>query len=164
MGQGMKGADQCPKCGSRKTADINQTVTNFYAEILRVCGNCGAAWEPFDPADLLDTDLANSSFVKPCGNCAFRKGSNEQRDSEDWQAKLLLLYMGGRFYCHKGTAITPNNGHGFDYPEIDKIAQKGRLCRGYLNSVVRARLKEEAEPREYEIEGSDQLVPWTDDL
>lgn len=50
----MKGADQCPKCASRRWGDADQTVTPFYSRTLRVCANCGTAWEPFDESALLD--------------------------------------------------------------------------------------------------------------
>jgi transcription elongation factor Elf1 len=135
----MKGADQCPRCASRRWADVQQPVTDFYAGVLRVCGNCGTAWEPFDVSDLLDQSDRLSSFRHPCGNCAFRKGSPEQRDPEEWESKMISMSFGAGFYCHKGVPVTPSTDHGFDYP-ADR--RKLRLCRGYLNSIVGPRLNE----------------------
>jgi hypothetical protein len=135
----MKGADQCPKCGSRRWADVSQDVTKFYAAVLRVCGNCGCAWEPFDEADLLDEGQWFSSFKEPCNNCAFRPGSNEQADRERWTKMLAdLERAGSQFFCHKGVPLDLNHAtesdSGFAYPYRDGKAQvhKMRLCRGYL--------------------------------
>lgn len=154
----MKGADQCPKCASRRWSDVEQEVTDFYAAKLRVCGNCPTAWEPFDQADLLDDDDRYSSFKKPCNNCAFRKGSPEQRDKEGWESKMIELSFGASFHCHKGVPVTPNTNHGFDYP-TDR--RQLRLCRGYLNSIVSPSLDElrrRLEPRDT-CEGE---TPWID--
>lgn len=141
----MKGADQCPKCGSRKHGDVEQAVTSFYGRTLRVCGNCGTAWEPFDPADLLDDDIPTSSFREPCDNCAFRPGSPEQEDKARWQKIVGDIQKGGAFYCHKGVPLTPGEGNGFAYPhdaEGKPIIRKLRLCRGYL-MMWRARMSKE---------------------
>lgn len=140
----MKGADQCPRCASRRWKDVHQDATTFYAETLRVCGNCGAAWEPFDPADAFDGDDPLSSFKHPCNNCAFRKGSPEQSDKENWDGMLLgMAGMGTPFYCHKGVVVAPAAEHGFEYPAGGKDGGKLRLCRGYLNSCVGPRLRED---------------------
>lgn len=131
----MKGADQCPKCASRRWADTAQPVTAFYAGIIRVCGNCRTAWEPFDPADTIDPTTPNESFREPCGNCAFRPGSPEQADVVEWKRTIASLKAGGSFYCHKGVPITPSEGHGFAYPNGGRNRTKLRLCRGYLNML-----------------------------
>ncbi len=132
----MKGADQCPKCASRRWGDVDQQVTDFYARGLRVCANCGTAWEPFEPGDLLDVDMPKtSSFTEPCNNCAFRKGSPEQRDPEKFAELRAKLAAAGSFYCHKGVPVSPESENGFDYPEDGKNPRKLRLCRGYLNQL-----------------------------
>ena len=131
----MKGADQCPKCASRKHGDVSQDVTGFYAVTIRVCANCGTPWEPFDPADLLDVDEQLSSFIEPCNNCAFRPGSPEQQDKKRWAELMAELDAGGSFYCHKGVPMTPGVGNGFAYPEDGKNRKKLRLCRGYLKTL-----------------------------
>lgn len=133
----MKGADQCPRCASRKWAEAPQSITSFYARVLRVCGNCKTAWEPFDEGDLLDQGERNSSFKTPCNNCAFRKGSPEHEDPVKWQALIDKLgWWDGHFYCHKGLPITPAIEDAFAYPknrdgkpDVGKL----RLCRGFLN-------------------------------
>jgi hypothetical protein len=132
----MKGADQCPRCASRKWGDVQQDLTDFYAVALRVCANCGTAWEPFEASELLDADMpATSSFIHPCNNCAFRKGSPEQQDKEHFDDLRMKLAFGGRFYCHKGVPVTPGSEHGFDYPDGGANPRKLRLCRGYLNQL-----------------------------
>lgn len=137
----MKGADQCPKCASRRWTDAEQGITTFYAKSLRVCANCGTAWEPFDPAELLDPENEPlGAFKHPCNNCAFRKGSPEQSDKDGWESKMIELSFGASFYCHKGVPVTPDSKNGFDYPDDGKNPRKLRLCRGYLNSIVGPRL------------------------
>ena len=144
----MKGADQCPKCGSRKTADINQAITGFYAGEIRVCGNCGTAWEPFDEVALLDAGDPLSSFVEPCDNCAFRPGSTEQSDKDKWQELMTSLKENGSaFYCHKGVPIAPGSEDGFAYPRDDAgrpVVKKLRICRGYLRMLKKNLGKEAA--------------------
>lgn len=146
----MKGADQCPKCASRKTLDM-PVVSGFYADDLRVCANCKTMWEPFDPAELLDPRREPlGAFRHPCNNCAFRKGSPEQRDPEAF-AKLRanLGWRGASFYCHKGVPVDPSNEDGFAYPKGPGgilITGKARLCRGYLNQLGSFPLDRAAEP------------------
>lgn len=156
----MKGADQCPRCASRRWGDVEQPVTKFYAGVLRVCANCATAWEPFEVSDLMDQSDQLSSFNHPCGNCAFRKGSPEQQDKEKWDSKLISMSFGNSFHCHKGVPVTPGEGHGFDYP---KKHSELRICRGYLNSIVGPRLNELA--REQPIEGNGAPAEkWIDPL
>jgi hypothetical protein len=130
----MKGADQCPRCASRKVVDVfHPSPKGFFADTIRGCVNCQTVWEPFDPADTVDPEERNSAFLEPCNNCAFRPGSPEQQDVEDWKKTMASLKAGGRFYCHKGVPIDPKNKNGFAYPEDGKNPRKLRLCRGYLN-------------------------------
>lgn len=138
----MKGSDQCPKCGSRKWGDARQDITDFYATVLRVCGNCRCAWEPFEIIELSDPTVPTDAFKTPCNNCAFRKGSHEQKDAEAF-AKLRegLGWNAGSFYCHKGVPIdleheTPTDS-GFAYPTKagKPDTSKMRFCRGYLNTL-----------------------------
>lgn len=131
----MKGADQCPKCASRRWAEADQDITSFYASRIRVCANCRTAWEPFDPADMIDPAERNASFREPCNNCAFRPGSPEQADTAKWKETIASLKAGGGFYCHKGVPITPATDHGFAYPAEGRDPRKLRLCRGYLNML-----------------------------
>lgn len=143
----MKGADQCPKCGCRKTADMPQAVTSFYAPIVRVCKNCATTWEPFDKSDLLDEGARYSSFRRPCNNCAFRKDSPEHQDPVVWQGLMDKLgWWDGQFFCHKGVPIEPGKDDGFNYPtgaDGKHVVKKLRLCRGYLNwlNSIAARAK-----------------------
>lgn len=133
----MKGADQCPRCASRKHRDVSHDVTNFYAAVIRVCGNCATAWEPFDEAEIWDKSDPACSFRHPCNNCAFRKGSPEQGAPEKWRSLIDQLgWWDGSFYCHKGVPIEPKSDDGFAYPkgrDGKPDVKKLRLCRGYLN-------------------------------
>lgn len=135
----MKGADQCPKCASRSWAEP-RVESGFYAIDVRVCHNCKTIWEPFDPAELLDPKREPlGAFRHPCNNCAFRKGSPEQRDPEGFaELRGKLGWLGASFYCHKGIPINVENEDGFDYPrdrEGNPVPRKLRLCRGYLNQL-----------------------------
>lgn len=140
----VRGAGRCPKCGSRKTKEVIVPPSGFYAEKLEACVNCRAVWEPFDPAQLLDDHLPQtSSFKEPCDNCAFRPGSPEQKDKARWAELMASLKDNGRFFCHKGVPIDPNSEHGFAYPtklvckELHPTAttenvKRLRMCRGWL--------------------------------
>jgi hypothetical protein len=142
----MKGADQCPKCASRRWVDVDEpSPKGFYARIVRVCANCKTLWEPFAVEDLKNPTERLSVFKSPCNNCAFRKGSPEQQDEEEWAKTMASLQGGAMFFCHKGTAIEPGSEHGFAYPgggtDTKTLIRKGRLCRGYLNSIVGPRMR-----------------------
>lgn len=127
-------ANRCPKCASRSCKQVT-AKTDFYAEKLSVCNNCGTMWEPFEEAQIWDKDDPRCSFKEPCNNCAFRPGSPEQNDTEKWKALIKSLRGGGMFYCHKGVPINTAAKDGFDYPydkEGKPIRAKMRLCRGFL--------------------------------
>jgi len=129
----VKGADQCPRCASRRTRDVDApSPGGFYTRVIRGCVNCQTVWEPFDPADTIDPSDRLASFREPCNNCAFRPGSPEQKDVEEWKKTIASLKAGGGFYCHKGVPIDISNENGFAYPEDGKNRRKMRLCRGYL--------------------------------
>jgi hypothetical protein len=141
----MKGADQCPRCASRKSQDFDACGQAFYAATLRRCANCKTVWEPVDPAQIWDMTVRACSFREPCGNCAFRPGSHEQRDAGSWKTMIEQLKAGGRFYCHKGVPINPNSEDGFDYPADaagNKIEGRMRICRGWLNMIAQHWRKE----------------------
>ncbi len=131
----LRGAGRCPRCGSRKVARTPLPDTRFYGREVEVCGNCGAYWEPFDPAELLDKGEVTSSFIEPCDNCAFRPDSPEQRNTEEWKKLMANLEAAGQFFCHKGVPIAPETENGFAYP-ADRSGKyqlrKMRLCRGFL--------------------------------
>ena len=135
----MKGADQCPRCASRRWAEP-RVPSNFYAIDARVCSNCETIWEPFDQAELLDPKREPlGAFKHPCNNCAFRKGSPEQRDPAKFEElRGKLGWIAGSFYCHKGVPIDIAHEDGFAYPRDangEPIQRKLRLCRGYLNQL-----------------------------
>lgn len=120
-----------------------------YGPGIACCPNCETIWEPFDPEQIWDTSDPFCSFKEPCNNCAFRPGSNEQQDREEWKTMISSLKNGAQFYCHKGVPIEPDAEHGFAYPtktarsdiagpcaphEVSDVT-KMRLCRGYLNAL-----------------------------
>lgn len=135
------GADQCPVCGSSRTGLVDQPVVEFYARHLRVCADCGAAWEPLDPALIWDASDPVCSFREPCDNCAFRPGSPEQRDPKRWAEVIQALKAGSQFYCHKGVPLDLEHktasDSGFAYPYVNGQPDRAklRLCRGYLNML-----------------------------
>lgn len=123
---------RCPKCGSTKVNYRSTLSHKGYGPGIAGCSNpaCNTIWEAFDP-DAVPADEHLMPFSEPCNNCAFRKGSPEQEDPEEWQ-KLLdqVAHWGSSFYCHKGVPIERGAENGFAYPSETK---KLRYCRGYLN-------------------------------
>ena len=141
---------QCPKCGCRKVAHDPAATLKGYGPGIAVCVNCKAIWEPFEPEQIWDKTDPHCSFKEPCNNCAFRPGSPEQSDTEQWKLLLDRLKCGGSFYCHKGVPIEPNAKDGFAYAHrtisvvidgktVSKTVadeKKLRLCRGYLSALT----------------------------
>lgn len=156
--------EQCPKCGSRKVGFDPTLEHKGYGPGIAACSNCKTIWEPFAPDDIWDKSDPHCSFKVPCNNCAFRRGSPEQSDPEEW-AKIMenVEYFGG-FYCHKGVPISADAKHGFAYPHktvtvtasdettLVEVPDTARLrsCRGYLNAAFSkknmARLEAESTP------------------
>lgn len=131
----VRGGGRCPSCGCRKVEHIDfpsEKFGDFCSRELEICVNCKAIWEPIDPRQIWDTSDPVCSFCEPCNNCAFRKGSPEQRDPKRWQEVMDGVSAGARFYCHKGVPIDPASEHGFRYPRSEREC---RLCRGYLNML-----------------------------
>lgn len=145
----LRGSTQrCPKCGSTAVAHDPKMQVEGYGPGLASCRNCKAIWEPFDPAEVWDKDDPVCSFKEPCNNCAFRPGSNEMQDVEEWKKLIASLKAGASFYCHKGVPIEPGAEHGFAYPTKDDgtpNTRRLRVCRGYLNAIVRLRIKRATE-------------------
>lgn len=131
----MKGADQCPRCASRRWTAVHAEGSKFYAPDARVCANCLTAWEPIDVTLIWDKTDKLASFSEPCSNCAFRPGSPEQADKDGWKKLIDSLANGAGFYCHKGVPIEPDSEHGFAYPKNGADRSKLRLCRGYLKTL-----------------------------
>jgi len=141
----LKGAGRCPRCSCTKVILIKQLPTEC---TLELCGNCGAAWETYNPNDLLDP-WHLSSFREPCDNCAFRSGSPEQQDKDEWLKVIESIKTGdGGFFCHKGVPFDLESEDGFAYPR-DKagkpIVRKLRPCRGYLKMLGPLWLQREAQ-------------------
>jgi hypothetical protein len=129
---------RCPQCfGTEvdtKTVPGQPEIGTgkFYADRLTVCVKCEIIWEPIDEANIWDRDSPTCSGKEPCDNCAFRPGSHEQSNIEEWKKTMASLKAGGSFYCHKGVPLDPGGEYGFAY---SKDRRKLRICRGYLNAL-----------------------------
>lgn len=138
------GGDICPKCGSDKTMSFKNTAVSYYSRRMQACA-CGAVWEPITPAQLSDPENHLSCLKAPCENCAFRDGSPERSDPDQWEHLLQQVMLNGStFFCHKGVPIRVDETElnvGFEYPEDPK---KLRVCRGYADFMANpaARLSE----------------------
>lgn len=132
-------ASCCPKCRSTRVGTVDTPKgIDFYGRKIAVCGNCQTAWEPIDDSLIWDRDDACASFSAPCDNCAFRPGSPEQANTEEWKKTIASLRAGAAFHCHKGVPLAPRSEHGFAYPhkaDGKPDQKKLRLCRGYLNAL-----------------------------
>lgn len=140
---------RCPKCASTRVAVHADLTFKGYGPGLALCENCRTIWEPFKDADIWDDEDALCSFKEPCNNCAFRKGSPERADPEEWSAIMDNVEHHGGFFCHKGVPIAPGAKHGFAYPHrtatVELEGVKGstelpdraklRYCRGWLNAA-----------------------------
>lgn len=140
----VRGRGQCPACSCRKVVRTHQAITDFYAKAVETCTNCGATWEPLPPGGThMDDDGTPFPFEMPCDNCAFRPGSPEQQDREQWREMMAKLKRGGVFYCHKGVPLDLSgdpDSDGFHYPrnaEGKPVARKLRTCRGFLEMISR---------------------------
>lgn len=130
----MKGADQCPVCGSTRALAIHLNSTSEMKNI-RSCMECETAWEPYDPSACIDPTDPVSAFTAPCDNCAFRPHSPEREDAKEWRRLTAYLEIGGRFYCHKGVPLSKQEGQTHDQPKLpsgEHDTAKMRLCAGYL--------------------------------
>jgi len=116
-----------------------------------------AIWESIPTGEHYRRDGEMLAFLEPCDNCAFRPGSPESRDKEEWKKLLDQLRAGGQFFCHKGVPIT-GVGEGscasFDFPkrpdgEWDR--DQMRMCAGWLRAYWRWR---EQEMRDQEKNGA----------
>ena len=128
----MKGVDECPACGSAKTFILHARGMESHA----ACRECGSMWEPFDPAALCIADDPMSMFKQPCDNCAFRPGSVERSDPEEWKKLRAELRDGiTSFWCHKGVPLSNEPDQSHDQPRLadgtPDIANM-RECAGWV--------------------------------
>lgn len=155
-GQPWPAAKRCPVkgCGSRdimrhgpETA-IAKTIADAWGNTvvcpIDQCRKCGAIWEPWpddDPGDRWRDACAR----EPCDNCAYRKGSAEAADPEQWEHLKRLPVdfanafkegdSAATFACHKGIPIAiDSDGLRFDFKAADAKAIE-RTCVGFLRIV-----------------------------
>lgn len=134
----MKGADECPRCGSGNVASLDRHTKVEHP--MAGCVECLTLWEPFDPAALVDWDHddQNRPFAKPCDNCAFRQGSPEREDTVKWELLIqnILLAECGAFFCHKGVPLELNvPGQSHDHPKFPDgnfDYGRSRMCAGFI--------------------------------
>ena len=133
----MKGADQCPLCGSDEIWFVRRHKEQE-SEGYAACRDCGILWEPFDPADIWDPDDEYSPFKVPCNNCAFRGDSPERANPEKWANLVAHIesdpYFG--FICHKGVPLSFEEGESHAHPKTESgvvDVSRSRFCRGWMN-------------------------------
>lgn len=146
----------CPACQSKRiytmpTAELRVRFDGIDCDWMG-CLDCKAVWEPFPASYVRDPVCA-----EPCDNCAFRRGSPEQKDPERWKTLIKELrpdgsetnfgMFTGRFYCHKGVPIDLASGPGnFLFPKapvmfdgkvvgMTEDVRKMRTCSGFLRMV-----------------------------
>ena len=138
----------CPGCGSKRIRYFSPAALARAARgrkgappapecEIAGCFTCRAIWEPFPKAYIEDEVAA-----EPCDNCAFRPGSPEQADADEWRALIDQLrpdehgWFSGRFYCHKNVPIDQAQGAGnFLFPrrpDGTPDITRMRVCSGFL--------------------------------
>ena len=131
----MRGADECPRCGSSKVAKIRLPGAGWHHGCME--SGCSTLWEPFAVEDLMFAEEEFSSFKTPCNNCAFRKDSPERNDPDKWAALMSQFETGMTvFYCHKGVPLSQEEGESHEHPKNpDGTWDKSRMrmCRGFVN-------------------------------
>jgi hypothetical protein len=120
----------CPKCGNDRIAAIALKDT-----VYEGCGACRTVWEALPGDAPVDVDGCPQPFRKACDNCAFRRGSPERSDPEQWEGLTMALACQEKaFYCHKGVPLTEARD-GFQYPrhpDGTHIREQLRVCAGFI--------------------------------
>lgn len=128
--------EMCPHCGSGNTVDSTKVPDKQFDTRYAFCADCGATWEQLPVGEPRDWREPLMRFAEPCDNCAFRPGSPEQREPEEWKKLLTELKAGGNFYCHKGVPFElDGEAKEFKYPlKPDGTYETGkmRLCAGFV--------------------------------
>lgn len=104
--------DTCPACGAKSVVALPRVQGQDHP--YDGCLKCQAFWE---------RETRREPLLERCDNCAFRAGSPEQRDPEEWTKIVKLTEQGGTFYCHKRVPIDPD-GKGFKH----QMSEDGREC------------------------------------
>ena len=108
------------------------------------CADCNAIWEPWPAGTSIDCVERG-----PCDNCAYRVGSRESSNPDEWANLKAIAQnaaefgavpeaLGGKWFsCHKGIPIRLDKENGsieFDYQSagIDPFRQS---CAGFLRMM-----------------------------
>jgi hypothetical protein len=118
----------CPNCKSIRIehTTLPATALSHRSTAYDLCRDCATVWEAY-PDDWCE-DVVGAT---PCDNCAFRSGSPEQQNPNEWRALIAELRAGGEFRCHKGAPIL---GVLEDKPTFDTawVQRRGRKCAGFM--------------------------------
>lgn len=157
----LRGSDKCcPKCGGTDVKANARVQFRNYGPGMAVCRSCSAIWEYWTEGQTWDPTDPVCSFSEPCNNCAFRKGSPEQRDPAKWAEVRGYVKTDQTFYCHKGVPIESGAEYGFAYPQRQVTVMidgrpvttdvydtsKLRICRGWLKARGAQQKKEPTHP------------------
>lgn len=131
---------RCPRCRSTNLVRGQKHPERPSGTFYDVCRDCRAVWESIPAGEAHTRDGELMPFREACDNCAFRAGSPESQDKEEWKKLMEQLRAGGQFFCHKGVPlVTVGEGAraSFEFPkrldgEWDR--DRMRLCRGFLNA------------------------------
>jgi hypothetical protein len=131
---------RCPRCKSTRIEHKRLMGTSHVETDYDMCLNCATCWEAY-PENWCEDVVG----AEPCDNCAFRPGSPEQADPEEWKKLVALLKAGREFRCHKGSPIlglAPGSDSKVEF-DADWVQKHGRTCAGFMRMVWSMRDKGE---------------------
>jgi len=112
-------AGRCGGCGSRDVLTLQGDPGG-----LGKCMACGR-FQHVETRDWPESEL--------CDDCAYRKGSPERDDPEEWAKLKRIAQDGTAFHCHKGLAFDPATG---DYAPPDPATGRATICAGWLRANI----------------------------
>jgi hypothetical protein len=127
----------CPKCKSIRIerTTLPPTALSHQPTAYDLCRDCACVWEAY-PDDWCEDVVGAAS----CDNCAFRSGSPEQQNPDEWRALVAELRAGREFRCHKGAPIL-NLIEGKVEFDAAWVQRRGRKCAGFMRLVWTMREK-----------------------
>jgi hypothetical protein len=135
-GASYREGDTCPRCGQPTvlTLDAEAPLT------LDGCPLCAIAWE---------RETRKNPTGERCDNCAFRPGSKEQANPEEWRTIVeATVKRDGAFYCHKRVPLSVVDIKKGDPPFQFEKGPNGRptnatLCAGWISAKLAVLCKDE---------------------